>query len=270
MGIAKKVSVHKWRLAIAGVFLVLLNSSWGPEAKWLCVPVLNCHSCVLSWFACPVGVLQHYSGYHIFPVLALGMILLPAVLLGRLLCGWICPFGLLQDLLHKIPSQKFKLPQWTSYIKYVVLGVLVIGLPFMLGVGTYFSFCRICPASAIQVTIPSLFTDGVPQNIWPMLIRLHVLAAVIVLAIMSSRSFCKTLCPIGAILAPLNYISFWVVKTPTESCSSCKKCDRVCPVEGHPSDRVLEHIPANRELDCIACHECQDACPLHKVPAKCA
>ena len=94
------------------VSAVLLHSSWGPELKWLCNPVLSCHSCALAWFACPIGVFVHYSGYHLFPFVALGSVLLVGVLIGRLLCGWVCPFGLVQDWLHKIRTPKLDLPPW--------------------------------------------------------------------------------------------------------------------------------------------------------------
>lgn len=265
MGIAKKPNIHKWRLTVGALFLVLLNCSWGPEFKQLCVPVLNCHSCVLAWFACPIGVLQHYAGWREFPFLALGMVLLPGILIGRLLCGWICPFGFLQDLLNKIPSPKFRLPHWTSYGKYAVLAVLVIALPFMFGAETYYSFCRICPASALQVTLPAILKEGWPAHALPTIIRMSVLVGVIALAIVSSRSFCKVFCPIGAILAPLNYFSFWAIKVPVENCLACKKCDRVCPVDGKPSARIGEQTSPNRELDCIVCHECQNECPGPRV-----
>ena len=135
------------RQSVQFVSLFLLHSSWGPEFKWLCNPVLSCHSCVLAWFACPIGVFVHYSGYHLFPFLAVGTVLLLGVFLGRLLCGWVCPFGLLQDLLYKMPGPKFHMPKWTVNVKYVVLLVTVILLPFFLGEQTMLSFCRWCPAS---------------------------------------------------------------------------------------------------------------------------
>ena len=140
--------------------LLTLHSSWGPEAKWLCVPVLNCHSCALAWFACPIGVAIHYSGYRLFPLIAAGTILLLGTLFGRLFCGWACPFGFLQDMLHKIPSPKFRLPSWASYTKYLVLLLMVFAFPMFWGENTLFSFCRICPASALQVTIPHAVASG--------------------------------------------------------------------------------------------------------------
>ena len=246
---------------------VLLHSSWGPEFKWLCNPVLSCHSCVLAWFACPIGVFVHYSGYHLFPFAALGTLLLVGVLVGRLLCGWVCPFGLLQDWLHAIPTRKIELPGWTSHVKYGVLLLLVLLLPFFWGEQTALSFCRICPAAAVQVTIPGLISQGVASLSWATAIRLGVLTGVIGLAIYSSRSFCKVFCPIGALLAPLNYISFWRVRPPREGCLNCSKCDKACPTEVKPSLRLPRQIPPNRTLDCIVCHDCQTACANLRVKA---
>ncbi len=242
--------------------LILLHSSWGPQAKWFCNPVLSCHSCSLSWFACPVGVFVHYSGYHLFPWLALGTVLLTGVLAGRLFCGWVCPFGFLQDMLHRIPSPKIILPRWTSNIKYIVLAATVGVIPFYLGEETMLSFCRMCPASAIQVTLPYIVTAGPGALNAPITIKLGMLAGILLLASVSSRSFCKTLCPIGAMLAPLNHISILTVKPPEKPCISCRKCDRVCPTGVEPSQRISEGIPANRALDCIVCHECRDKCAL--------
>jgi polyferredoxin len=244
------------------VSLLLLHSSWGPEFKWFCNPVLSCHSCILAWFACPVGVFVHYSGWHLFPFMAVGMVLVLGVLFGRLLCGWVCPFGFLMDMLYKIPSPKFLLPNWTGYIKYVVLVVMVFLLPFFLGEQTEYSFCRVCPASALQVTIPAFFTRGLTVDL-ATVIKLVILAGVLVLAVMSSRSFCKVFCPIGAMLAPLNLVSFWAIKPPVQKCEDCGRCDKYCPVNGLPSSRIAGGIPANRAMECVVCHDCQESC-LHK------
>jgi len=240
------------------VALLLLHSSWGPEFKWLCNPVLSCHSCALSWFACPIGVLVHYSGYHLFPLVALGTIVLVGALVGRLLCGWVCPFGLLQDLLYKIPSRKITLPAWTSNIKYLVLIFTVMVIPFLLGEQTLYSFCRFCPAAALQVTLPTVISSG--QIGTAAMIRFSVLFAVVGFVIVASRGFCRVFCPIGAVMSPLNYVSFWIVKAPREKCLSCKACDKVCSTDVKPSERILNNVPANRALDCIVCHECQTAC----------
>ncbi len=248
--------------------LLLLHSSWGPELKWFCNPVLSCHSCVLSWFACPIGVYIHYSGYHLFPFIALGMVLLLGIVFGKLFCGWVCPFGFLQDMLHKIPTRKLTLPKWTSHIKYLVLVLMVFLIPFFLGEETMYSFCRICPASALQVTLPNLFSSG--SLILPLatIVKLTVLIVVLLAVIFSRRAFCKVLCPIGAILAPLNLLSFWKVKLPTDNCISCDKCDEVCPSTISPSSRIAKGVVSNRSLDCIVCHDCRTVCPQKAVEAE--
>ncbi|MCX8037025.1 MAG: 4Fe-4S binding protein [Candidatus Sumerlaeia bacterium] len=239
--------------------LLALHSSWGPEVKWLCNPVLSCHSCPLSWFACPIGVFVHYAGYHLFPFVALGTVLLIGVLAGRLFCGWICPFGYLQDLLYKIRWRKIVLPDWTRNIKYLVLVFLVLLIPYFLGETTHFSFCRFCPAATIQAALPSVISTG--QITYGTVARFAVLFAVIGFVIVARRGFCRVLCPIGALMAPLNYLSWWVVRRPRGQCLSCRACDRLCPTDVHPSERFSAGLPANRALDCIVCHDCQGLCP---------
>ena len=251
------------RSAIQSLSLLLLHSSWGPEFKWLCNPVLSCHSCVLAWFACPVGIFVHYSGYHLFPYLALGTVLLFGVLIGRMLCGWVCPFGFLQDLLTKIPTKKFLLPAWASSLKYLVLLLMVFLLPYFFGEETLFSFCRVCPASALQVTLPNLLGGAVITT--ATVVKLSVLAVVLLVALFVSRGFCKLLCPIGAFLAPLNFVSFWVVRPAKSDCVECEKCDAACPTNVHPTSRLPKGIGANRALDCIVCHDCQPVCPGKKL-----
>lgn len=244
------------------ISLVLLHSSWGPELKWFCNPVLSCHSCVLAWFACPVGVFVHYSGYHTFPFFAAGMVMLFGVLVGRLLCGWVCPFGFLMDMLYRIPSPKFTLPAWTSYIKYAVLVATVFVTPFLFGESTDYSFCKWCPASAIQITVPNLVQGGFDGATWWTAGKLGVLAGVLALGVFTGRAFCNVLCPIGAMLALFNYISFWSVKPPeTIPCLGCGKCDKACPTHAQPSARIEAGVSANRSAECIVCHDCQDLCP---------
>ena len=252
------------RIAVQFLSLVLLLSSWGPEFKWLCMPVLSCHSCPLAWFACPIGVFIHYAGYQTFPFVAFGTVLLLGVAAGRLLCGWVCPFGLLQDLLYRVPSRKFDLPAWSAWIKYPVLVLTVLVFPFFLGEATWLSFCRICPASAVEVTVPNLIMGGSGGISIAAAVKLGVLALVIIGAVVSSRSFCKLFCPIGALLAPLNFIAFWKIKVPTQNCVTCKMCNKVCPQHGNPSSRIAEGISPNRALECIVCYECRTVCPVPK------
>jgi len=191
-----------------------------------------------------------------------GTLLLFGVLIGRLFCGWVCPFGLAQDVLHKIPGRKFALPEWASSGKYLVLLFMVLLIPFLAGESTMYSFCRICPAATLQVSLPNLIFSGFATVSAATVVRWGVLIIVIYFAIRSSRSFCKAICPIGAIMALLNYISFAVVRLPKEACVSCQSCDSSCPMNVRPSERAIKEIPVNRTPDCIVCHDCKRACPV--------
>ena len=83
---------------------------------WICFPVFNCHSCPTSVFACPLGVIGQFAGVGVIPLAVVGTVALAGLIAGRMLCGWACPFGLLQDLLYKVPYVKFSIPSWTRFI----------------------------------------------------------------------------------------------------------------------------------------------------------
>ena len=106
--------------------------------------------------ACPLGVLVNFSRLGIVPLMTLGILGLVGALGGRILCGWACPFGLLQDLLHRVPTPKFKLPHKLSYTKYFVLLVFVLAVPFFWPKAPY-TFCDGCPSSVLESTIPWAF-----------------------------------------------------------------------------------------------------------------
>jgi formate hydrogenlyase subunit 6/NADH:ubiquinone oxidoreductase subunit I len=63
-------------------------------------------------------------------------------------------------------------------------------------------------------------------------------------------------------MGPLNYISFWAIRHPAKFwCTSCKRCNNVCPADGEPYKRYADDVAPNRTLDCIVCHDCQTVCP---------
>lgn len=129
------------RFATAMIATWLLNlrlfspklSLFGIPLKSVCSPGFNCHGCSWATGACPVGVIAFGSAVHAIPVYAIASVLAVGVLLGRLVCAFACPFGLLQDLLHRIPSPKIKLPRFARHGKYAALLLLVLVFPWMLG-----------------------------------------------------------------------------------------------------------------------------------------
>lgn len=147
---ANKLPPFYTRLRFATAFLAtwLMNlNMFGASAKSLCAPGFNCHGCPWATFACPIGALTYGSAMRSLPVFALGSILAVGSVLGRLVCGFLCPFGFFQDLLHRLPGPKITLPKWFRYGKYAALILLVFLLPWVLG---------FAPSGYLQVSKPTV------------------------------------------------------------------------------------------------------------------
>lgn len=244
----------------------LLNFGGGKiyTGKWkqFCNPGLNCYSCPAASFACPIGAMQAVSGSRQFDFsfYVVGLILAFGVIFGRAICGWLCPFGLVQELIHKIPSPKRKLPKALTYIKYAVLIVFVIVLPVAvtnyMGMGKP-AFCQyICPAGTLFGGIPLLSTHPELRQTMGSLFTLKaaILAVTIVCCVFFYRFFCKTICPLGAIYGLMNKISFLHLDVDKDKCVSCGKCGRVCKMDVDP-------VRQPNSAECIRCGECAKACP---------
>jgi polyferredoxin len=221
-----------------------------------------------------LGALQAAGGTagYGFSFYAGGFLLLLGVLWGRLACGFLCPFGLLQDLLSKLPVRKRRLYPPLRYVKYVLLVVFVLLLPALLmlfkGVGAP-AFCEyICPAGTLEAAVPLLLTHAEYRQAVGGLFALKsvILIAVVIGCLFISRFFCKMLCPLGAIYGLLNRVSICRLHLDEKSCVSCGRCRKVCPMDIDPV--VQLHSP-----ECIMCGQCVEACPqkaLHlgiKAPA---
>ena len=85
------------------------------------------------------------------------------VLLGRMICGWLCPFGLIQELLFRLPGPKLRKGQWSarlSQLKYLWGILLILILPLLLFIFTGLGeplFCKyVCPAGTLEASVPLL------------------------------------------------------------------------------------------------------------------
>lgn len=233
--------------------------------KYACVPGLNCYSCPGALGSCPMGALQaalNQQGFHV-PFAVLGFLFVFGSIFGRFICGWLCPFGLLQDLLHKIPifHKKKQLPFHSvlKYAKYVVLvGLVVIGSTFLFtGFAKVPAFCKyLCPSGTFMGAIPLLFTKEQLRGqagglfYW----KLGILLLIVLLSMKIYRPFCQYLCPLGAIYGWFNRFSLVQIHWEKDTCISCMACQKACPVNLPP-----ERISVSPE--CIKCGQCVDACP---------
>lgn len=241
------------------------------ETKSVCVPGLNCYSCPAAVGACPIGSLQATlsGGYKkpAFPFYVLGLLLLFGLLLGRWICGWLCPFGWVQDLIYKIPFPKklhtFRGERYLRMLKYAVLLVLVIGLPLYSAVKGVLVpwFCKlVCPSGTLFGAIPLLLANEslrsqIGFSFWW---KVGVLAVLLSLSVFLSRPFCRYLCPLGAIYGLMNRVSLTHLDYEADKCVSCGKCEPVCPMGIDPKQ------PFN-SMECIRCGRCARACPTESL-----
>ncbi|MEG0324153.1 MAG: 4Fe-4S binding protein, partial [Raoultibacter sp.] len=183
--------------------------------KGVCAPGLNCYSCPGAIGSCPIGSLQAalVASDQKLPLYIVGTILAFGALLGRTVCGWLCPFGFLQDLLDKIPLPKLRKGAWSrvlSWGKYLVLAVLVVAAPLFLyhttGIGTP-AFCAyLCPAGTLQAGIPLVAMDESLQTMVGSLFdwKIGLLVVVLLACLFIYRPFCRFLCPLGALYSFFN------------------------------------------------------------------
>lgn len=214
----------------------------------ICAPVFYCHSCPLSAFACPLGVLVNFSTFRAVPFITLGILGLVGAIGGRFVCGWLCPFGLMQDGLYKIRSRKIRIPAQLNYIKYVLLFSLVFAVPFFLP-GKPYTFCNFCPSGTLESTIPWAFM-GVTSGDWlNFSMRVAILVGIILFAVVASRGWCRVLCPLGAIFSLFNRFSILRFRSIMEKCNDCGVCSRCCPVE-------IDPVKQMNTAECIRCLDC--------------
>ena len=238
------------------------------KGKAVCVPGLNCYSCPAASGACPIGSFQAVVGSSKFrfSYYITGFLILLGVLLGRVICGFLCPFGWFQELLHKIPTKKLSTKKLKplTYLKYVVLLVMVVLLPVLvtnqLGMGDPF-FCKyLCPQGVLEGAIPlSMANTGIRAALGSLFTwKFIVLLTVIVLSIVFYRPFCKWLCPLGAFYALLNKVSLFQMQVDQSKCVSCGKCAKVCKMD-------VDVTKSPNHTECIRCGMCIRACPTDAV-----
>jgi polyferredoxin len=237
--------------------------------KKLCVPGLNCYSCPGALGSCPLGALQSLMADPSYRMsfYAVGMLSLFGLLFGRLVCGFMCPFGLFQELLHRISpgflrrrSGQKTLPRAFRRLKYGVLIVFAIGLPLWVRDAFGFGkpwFCEyICPSGMVMGALPLLLANpglrGLPGLVFQ--IKLWICAAIAAGSLVSHRFFCKYLCPLGAIYGMFNPLSFYRMTADPAKCDGCGLCARQCPMDVNPGKTP-------NSAECIRCGHCVGVCP---------
>ncbi len=272
--------LRKWVQVFVGL---LTNAYWafpftrslyqGPM-KVICSPGLNCYSCPAATTYCPMGSIQAllatvrlslesgqlFVGFSVF-----GSIGVMGGFLGRMICGWACPFGFIQELLYKLPSKKFGIPRVLRYGKYFFLLFFVILLPLFVvdefGGGTTW-FCKyVCPTGTLEAGLPMLALQPTlrAQLGTLFLSKFVVMVLFLVWSVLSSRPFCRTTCPLGAFYALFNKVKMVRLRLDENRCTNCHACHAVCPM-----GVKFNESPDDRE--CISCMACMSkACRFNAI-----
>lgn len=232
--------------------------------KNICVPGLNCYSCPAAVSSCPLGSFQtaivnrQNKG---FPFYIIGLLLFFGVFLGRLICGFLCPFGLIQEILYKIKTKKIKKNKYTEklkYLKYVILIFFVILIPLFFSMP---GFCKfLCPEGTLQAGIPLVIKNENLRSLVGFLFveKVFFLIVFLVGSVFVFRIFCRFICPLGAIYSLFNKISFFGIILDEEKCINCNKCFSICKVD----------IKKIGDSECIGCTECIKGCPKEAIKIK--
>ncbi|MCD6423529.1 MAG: 4Fe-4S binding protein [Elusimicrobia bacterium] len=296
----------KLRKIIQIISLLLINSNFKTfftgnlyqgSFKKLCIPVLNCHSCPFAVLSCPVGLMQQFllkglrQGIDGF-LYVFGIVASMGLVFGRFFCGWICPFGFLQELLYrgrKSESENVANPLGVPYpnmsnpinpfrvrkrkedsrkeiwkMLFRVLSVIflfgfVLILPWLItnrwGLGSAM-FCRyICPAGTFEAGIWGAF-KGYAVLTPALILKIFIFLLVFYFSIKIFRFWCRV-CPLGLLLGFFNKISFLKLYN-NEKCNNCLICRRVCPMDIDMPENI-------NSIDCIRCKRCVDACPQRSL-----
>ena len=261
------IQVYAALLYNAHVKGFISGSIYTGKLKLLCTPGLNCYSCPGAIGACPLGALQNAiaaSGSRT-PAYIIGILLLYGLILGRTICGYLCPIGLLQEMLHKIPTPKLRKSHVTrklSYVKYVLLILFVFLIPiyYLLQHLPLPAFCKyICPAGTFEGAVILLSHPDNAEKL-SMLGELFTNKFVIMVAIGSAcvfiyRAFCRFLCPLGAIYGMFAKVTVIGIKVEPAKCVDCGKCVGCCPMD-------IRYVG---DHECIHCGKCIDACPTNAI-----
>jgi len=216
-------------------------------------------------------------------LITLGTFLILFVFLNKAFCGWLCPLGTFQELLHNL-GQKLGLRRRESLdqglvlrmrpLKWLILLLLVFGFPLMTGIGWVSHdlgdpFCRICP-SRILTTLATgdssqLYLDSANTTTLVLsLIADFMFGLMIALSLTVRQPFCR-ICPMLALHAVFRKLGLLrLVKNATPRCDRCGLCAKACPMDISEIHTEMQKRDVTFE-DCTLCGRCVEFCPYKDV-----
>ncbi len=203
---------------------------------------------------------------HPAAAVMLAVVLLTGLLCKRAFCGWACPLGLAGEYLYKLRKRfiksEFLPPAWLDWplrmLKYLLLGALLYIIISM-------------PSASIPQYLEGNYHKIADLKmalffVTPGFITLACFAFILGLAAWRRQGFCRYICPYGALLGLISFLSPFKVRRSTQHClietkgMNCDKCTRACPAN------ISVHTQKNiRSDECQACMRCISACPKQEA-----
>lgn len=235
-------------------------------------PFLNCQACEMTSGACPIGYLQNLLTWGTVPFYLVGSMILFGAALGKSICGWLCPFGFVSDLVDRFSLHLRKIPRALGYLRYWVLGLVILSpwLYQQAGILDRNFFCStLCASGKILGIAPYYLTTGSPSfadtSWWlgdplgvgfPVVLQVTLtLLVVIAMLLISGRFFCRILCPLGGFWGLFHPVSLVRVRHQGSHCTGCGGCERVCPMG--VSRQFSDFLD---RTSCMMCGRCISAC----------
>ena len=271
--------VKRIRLYIQVIFTIITNgyykgfytgNIYSGKLKAICVPGLNCYSCPGALASCPIGAIQSVitKRNYTLSFYMMGFFLVVGGFLGRFVCGWLCPFGLFQDLLYKIPFikkiNKFYMDKYLNYLKYIILIIFVVILPLtvldIVGQGSPWFCTYVCPSGSLFAGIPLVATRAELYEVTGFLFKwkISILIVLSLLSVIIYRPFCRYICPLGVIYGFFNGVAFLRYEINEKKCINCNKCNEVCKLN-------INVINNPNSSQCIRCGDCKNICPTNAI-----
>lgn len=250
-------SIIRWFFMIASFIIIVFGLQFfGKQIHTFEIPTFACPANTDQFIGSSCYALCHLNFELQNPMGLVTIIittLITIILFGRTLCGFVCPFGLMQDILYKIRSLlrinciplNEKIYSVLNVLKWVMLliffGVCTAGI----------NFCEFCPAI---ITSPAF--AGMKMNLH---INGYIAVLVLVFSFFKRRIWCNV-CPLGYFIGLFNKISLFRLRKNCQSCTYCGACYEACPmgIKSIYTERNKENITTS---DCIMCGECVDKCP---------
>lgn len=205
-------------------------------------------------------VTHHIPAIHPSAMVLICVFVLCSLLVKKSFCSWLCPIGTVSEYLWKLGRKLFRrsfsVPLWLDLglrsIKYLLLAFFLFIILTMTAqeLGDFLA----SPFAVVaDVKMLNFFRDIGALGI-------AVLAALIVFSVLIQNPWCRYLCPYGALMGIVSFVSPVKIRRDAQACIDCGKCNKACP-----SHLPVDSLVQIRSVECTGCMECIAVCPAESA-----